>query len=107
MNHSFIITQKIQCFDQVSNYKIAILQKIRRFQGRFKCQFLFSTEYVILMQKNGRKNLVSNYKITMIFKLRKLLAQFNFLSLGNDRIRQIMKKKKKKQKKLCRSIKVL
>ena len=27
MNHSFIITQKMKCFDQVSNYKIAFLQK--------------------------------------------------------------------------------
>ena len=67
----------------MSNYKIAFLQKIRRFHGRFKCSSLFSTEYVIFMQK--------------MQKIKGFLGKLKCQSLFFDKIRHIYVKTKTKK----------
>ena len=95
MNHPLIITQKNEFLDQVSNYKIGLLQKIRRFQGRFVCKFPFFDRLRHFYAKNDRKNLVSNYKISIILKIRGFLDQLKYQSLYNDRTPHIYKKNDK------------
>ena len=86
----------------MSNYKIAFLQKLWRFQDRFKCKPLFCDKIRYFHAKNYRKNSVSNYKITIILKIRGFLGQLICQSLYNDKIRHIYAKNdKKKQTKNC------
>ena len=70
----------------MSNYKIAFLQKLRRFQDRFKCKPLFYDKIRYFHAKNYRKNSVSNYKMTIILKIRGFLGQSKCQSLYNDKI---------------------
>ena len=83
----------MKCFDQVSNYKIVFLRKIRRFQGEFKWKTQFSDRIRHFCAKKGRKNLVSNYKITIILKLRVFSGKFRFQPLFFDKICHIHEKK--------------
>ena len=79
----------MKCFDQVSYFKIAFLQKIRRFQGQFKCKSLFYDKIRHFYAKRDQKNLVSNYKITIILKIRVFQGKFQCLPLFFDIIRYI------------------
>ena len=83
----------MKCFDQVSNYKIVFLRKIRRFQGEFKWKTQFSDRIRHFCAKKGRKNLVSNYKITIILKMRGFSGKFRFQPLFFDKICHIHEKK--------------
>ena len=85
--------KKMKCFDQVSNYKIVFLRKIRRFQGEFKWKTQFSDRIRHFCAKKGRKNLVSNYKITIILKMRGFSGKFRFQPLFFDKICHIHEKK--------------
>ena len=80
----------------MSNYKIAFLQKIRRFQDRLKYKSLICDRIRYFHAKNYRKNSVSNYKITIILKIRGFLGQSKCQSLYNDKIRHIYAKNDKK-----------
>ena len=79
----------MKCFDQVSNYKIAFFQKIRRFQGQFKYKFLLYDRKRHFYAKNDQKNLVSNYQITIILKMRGFLGKFRYQPRFFGQIRHI------------------
>ena len=79
----------MKCFDQVSNYKIAFFQKIRRFQGQFKYKSLLYDRIRHFYAKNDQKNLVSNYQITIILIIRGFKGKFRYKPLYFGQIRHI------------------
>ena len=79
-------------FDQVSNYKIGLLQKIRRFQGRFVCKFPFFDRLRHFYGKMTEKKFCVKLQNQYNLKNKRFFSSIKTPTLYNDRIRHIYEK---------------